>query len=82
MITEALISVVFGIGSSMLRLLPEFTWSVDLTGADLFMSIIQVVAYLVPWQHVAAIVSLILGLGVFRITISAIRTVWDLLPFV
>ena len=81
MISEFFLNIVFGIVSGFFALLPDFSWSVETSAFSYFMSILKVAGYMFPWGTVVAIASLIVGLSIFRVAISFIRTVWDLLPF-
>lgn len=81
MIIEVLLSIVFGGADLFLGLLPAFEWSAD-TGVWQFLySFVCMIGYLLPWHHVIAIVSLLIALGGFRITMSTIRTIKSLIPF-
>lgn len=82
MISEFLLNIVFNIVSGMFSALPDVTWSVETTAFEYFFDIIRVVGYLLPWHTVVAIVSIIIWLSVFRICVSVIKSIWDLLPFV
>lgn len=81
MITEGLLTVIFGIVSGFFSLLPDVTWSVETSAFSYFMSILKIAGYMFPWGTVVAIATLIFSLSIFRIVIAFIRAVWDLLPF-
>ena len=81
MISEFFLNIIFKFLSGMLNLLPDVTWSVDTTAFSYFLDIVRIVGYLVPAQTVYAIITLIVAFTVFRIIISLIKTIWDLLPF-
>ena len=81
MISEFILNIIFGIVSGFFSLLPDFTWSVETSSFNYFLSILQVAGYVFPWATVVAIASFILGLSIFRVVIAFIRTIWDLLPF-
>lgn len=81
MIGEFLLDIIFGVVSGFLALLPDFTWSVETSAFEYFMSILKFAGYIFPWSTVVAIVSIIIGLSIFRIVISFIKTIWGLLPF-
>ena len=81
MITEGLLTVIFGIVSGFFSLLPDITWSVETSAFSYFMSILQITGYMFPWGTVVVIATLIFNLSIFRIVIAFIRAVWDLLPF-
>lgn len=82
MVSEFLINIIYNIVSGLLSLLPEISWSVESSAFDYFLGIIQVAGYMLPMNTVATIAALIVALTTFRIVISVVRTVWDLLPLV
>lgn len=81
MITEALLTILFGAADLFLGLLPDFEWTANTGVWEYLRSFISMIAYLLPWQHITAIVSLLIAIGVFRIWISIIRTIKGLIPF-
>ena len=81
MIGEFLLNIVFGVSSGLFALLPDFSWNVDTSAFSYFLSILQFAGYMFPWDTVVTIVALIFSIGLIRIVISVIKTVWDLLPF-
>lgn len=82
MISEFFLNIVFGIVSGFFALLPDFTWSVEISTFGYILSILQVAGYVFPWATVVAIAGLIVGLSIFRVVIAFIKSIWDLLPFV
>lgn len=81
MISEFFLNIVFNIVSGFFGMLPEFSWSVETSAFQYFLSILQVAGYMFPWGTVVAICSLIVGLSIFRVVIAFIKAIWDLLPF-
>ena len=82
MISEFMLNILFNLVSGMLSILPDISWNVDLSVLQPFFDIISVACYLLPMPTVVAIVTLVLALTMFRIIISIVKTVWDLLPIV
>lgn len=82
MISEFMLNILFNLVSGMLSVLPDVSWNVDLSALQPFFDLISVACYLLPMPTVIAIVSLVLSLTMFRIIISIVKTVWDLLPIV
>lgn len=82
MIAEFFLNIVFNIVSGFFGMLPEISWSVETSAFQYFMSILQMAGYVFPWSTVVTICGFIFGLSVFRVVISFIKTIWDLLPFV
>ncbi len=82
MVSEFFLNIIFGIVNGMMSLLPDITWTVDSTAFDIVLGVFKVVGYLLPWGTVVAIIGLVLAFTIFRIVISIIKSVWDLLPLV
>lgn len=82
MVTEGIINLVFGIVEGLLSLLPDISWNVDGTVFDIFFDVLEMVCYLLPMGTVFAIFLIVVGLTMFRVVISLIKTIWDLLPLV
>lgn len=82
MITQGLITILFNIASGFFNLLPDISWSVDTSAFEYFISILKVAGYVFPWGTVVAIVMIVFSISMFRIVISFIKTIWDLLPLV
>lgn len=82
MICEFMLNIVFNLVTGALNLLPDVSWSVDTSAFQYLLSFIRCVAYLLPWNTVLSILSLIVILSVFRIIIAIVKAVWDLLPLV
>ena len=81
MISEFFLNIMFGFVSGFFNILPDFTWSVETTAFEYFLSILKVAGYVFPWSTVVAITGLIVGLSIFRVVIAFIKAIWDLLPF-
>lgn len=82
MITELILSGLFGIADILLSFLPPFEWSIDTGAWEYARSALSMIAYLLPWQHIIAIFSLIVTVGVFRVCVSVMRFIKGLIPFV
>lgn len=82
MISEFFLNIVFNIVSGMFALLPDFSWNVDSSVFSHIMDILKFAGYIFPWSTVVAIAGLIVSISIFRIVVSAIKTLWDLLPLV
>lgn len=82
MISEFVLNIVFNILSTMLALLPDVNWTVDVGSMDSFMDYISLAAYFFPLDTLVSIFAIIIGIHVFRIVVSLIKTIWELLPLV
>ena len=52
------------------------------SGITVFVSFLQVIAYILPWSNILPLIVLTIGLIGLRIGIAIVKTIWDLLPFV
>lgn len=41
---------------------------------------LNVVAFVLPWQNLGPLISLIIAFFVFRIIVAVIKTIWELIP--
>lgn len=82
MVTEAVLSIVFGIADGFFVLMPDITWSVDTSAWDYALDILSMIAYLLPWGTVSFIVATILTLGTMRIFIAIFRSLKGMIPFI
>ena len=80
MIGEFLLNIVFGITSGMFSVLPDISWNVDTTAYTYLLSILKVAGYMFPWHTVTAIAGFVFCIALFRIVVSVLKTLWDLLP--
>ena len=80
MITESILSFIFGMVRVVFGLLPDISWSVDSGAASYFIGIVQVVSYMLPVSTVTTIIGITIDLLIFRILVSVFRTIWDLIP--
>lgn len=83
MITEALLTVLFNIVSSVLDSFPigNIAWDIGSSTLAPFLEIVRSVCYFLPVGTVGSIVGLIVVFNIFRFVIRLIITIWDLLPF-
>lgn len=82
MISEFILNIIFGIVSGMLALLPDISWNVDSSALNTFMDYVRVASYMLPMDTVGTIFGLVCAIISFRIIISLIKTIWELLPLV
>lgn len=52
------------------------------SGITVFVSFLQVIAYILPWSNILPLIVLTISLIGLRIGIAIVKTIWDLLPFV
>lgn len=82
MITEIVLSGLLSVVDSVLGLLPapniEIPATVFTTAAQYY----SIAMLILPFGTVSAIITFLLALQGFRIGVSFIKTIWNLLPFV
>ena len=82
MIPEFFINIGFSLLESLLSVLPDVSISFDTGILSTFFDFIDVALYIFPFQTVALVIGAVISFNVFKIIISSVRTIWDLLPFV
>lgn len=80
MILETIINILFLPLQALLSLLPDISWNVENNFLNSILDIFQVVCYLLPMKTVVAILTIIIAINVFKIVISIIKTIWQLIP--
>lgn len=81
MILEVILSIVFNVLEGLLALLPDISWNVDNNALSGIFDLIDVILYIFPINTVLTIFALVIIINNFKIVISIIKTIWDLLPF-
>ncbi len=56
--------------------------AVDLSVLNPFLDICGTVLYFFPWRQIVPIISIIIALQGFRVTVSLLKTIMNILPFV
>lgn len=83
MIVDLILLVLQGALNILLLPLSVVNVSVDfLSGIPLFVSFLQVIAYILPWGNILPLIILTISIIVLKIGISVVKTIWSLLPFV
>lgn len=80
MLTEVALSGVFDLVYGLLSLLPDLEWTMDTTILVTVVQFLQVIFYIVPVGTVVQILFIQFALQTFRITVSLIKTIWQLIP--
>lgn len=81
MITEAILNVIFVLVGGVSNLIPSLTWDVHSEVFQGFFGILEMVGYLLPMYTVVSILEIVILFNIFKITISFIKTIWQLIPF-
>ena len=82
MITDNLMGIAFSFLEELLDKLPIMNMDVDFSVLNGFLDVLGFALYFFPWAKVVPIVGLILLLQVWRVIISIIRVIWEVLPIV
>lgn len=81
MISEFFLNIIFTLVGWMLEPIPAITIpAMDSTST--FFGFVRCGLYLLPLNTIATIVGILVAISLFRIFISIIKTIWDLLPLV
>lgn len=83
MIIDLILLILQGALSILLLPLTVVNITVDfIAGIPVFVSFLQVIAYILPWGNIVPLILLTIGLIILKIGISLVKVIWDLLPFV
>ena len=82
MVSEFLLNIVFQIVEWILTPLPEIAVPTIMARDSTFFGMVRCVLYLLPLDTIGTIVGLLVAIAGFRIFISLVKTLWDLLPFI
>lgn len=80
MIIDKVLDILFAFLEAVLSKLPVMKMDVDFSVLNGFMDVLGFALYFFPWAKVLPILGLIMILQVWRIVVSIIRTVWEVLP--
>lgn len=82
MILDAILNILAGFVSVLLAPLEVINIGIDLISSiPVVASFIQVIAYIFPWTNILPIIFITIIILNFKLFISAIRAIWELLPF-
>lgn len=81
MITEAILSGFFGVADFLLGLVPEMEWTINTSAWQYAHDILSMICYLLPMGYIQSAIAFIIALGIFRISVAAIRALAGALPF-
>ena len=80
MITDAMINSVYDVFMSFLGGFEPLHFNIDTSIFQTLSDFLAFIFYILPIDGLVPIVTIFAGLMMFRIVISVIKTVWDLLP--
>ena len=82
MITDKLMGIAFSFLEKLLDKLPIMNMDIDFSVLNGFLDVLGFALYFFPWAKVVPILGLIILLQVWRVIISIIRVIWEVLPIV
>lgn len=80
MIINGLLSVVFGLLNLLLMPLEIVNFTLDLATLEPVMQYFKMALYLIPFKELMPIFTFFVAMMGFRIVVSLIKTIWNLLP--
>ena len=80
MITDALITLIYDAFMYFLGGYEPLQFNIDTTVFRTFSDFLAFIFYILPIDGLLPIVTIFISLMVFRIIISVVKTIWDLLP--
>lgn len=80
MLTDAVITMFYDIFMSFLGTNEPIQFNIDTTVFKTISDFLAFIFYILPVDGLLTIISIFIGLMIFRIIISVVKTIWDLLP--
>lgn len=80
MITEGLLSIMFGVLNILLLPINVVSFGMDVLTLEPVMQFIRMAMYIIPFKELMPIFLFFASMMSFRIIVSLIKTIWDLLP--
>lgn len=82
MIIDMFLLVLQGVLALLLSPLAVVNVSIDFLGnVPIVKEFLQLVAYILPWRNLLPLITLLIGLFVFRIAVALISKIKDVVPF-
>ena len=83
MIVDMILLVLQGVLNIILLPLEAVNIGVDLIASiPIISDFLQIIAYILPWSNLLPLILFTVSLFVFRIAVSLVKTVLDVIPFV
>lgn len=81
MITAAIIDLLFIPLNLLCSLFPQMDIDISVDVLSKFFVVLEIVLYLLPTRAIVPIFIIIIGLNMFKVIISLIKSIWELIPF-
>ena len=82
MISEFLMGIVFNLIEGALSILPNWNFNVESAFLTSAFDMIRIAFYLLPMGTIVTMISMIVFFNTFKIVISILKTIWEILPLV
>lgn len=82
MITDALLAVFFGLVDLLFSPLGLLHFNFDIAKLEPVLQYFRMALYLIPFQELSPIFIFFIAMMAFRVVISVVKTIWNLLPIV
>ena len=82
MIIEGVLSVVFGLLNILLIPLQVVDLGLSVVTLEPVIQFLHMAMYLIPFKELMPIFIFFMSMMAFRVVVSVIKTIWDLLPIV
>lgn len=82
MVSEFFINLVWALVKPLIDLMPEIELNVSMESLRFFLDACSAVSYLLPMSDIIIMIGIIIAITAFRVIISFIKTIWELLPLV
>ena len=70
-----------GVLNLLSLVLQPFNFAINsIIGITWVQNALTIVAYILPWNNIKPIITIIVGMFIFRAIISLIKTIWELIP--
>ena len=82
MISEFLMGIVFNLSEGALSIVPNWNFNVESAFLTSAFDMIRIAFYLLPMGTIVTMISMIVFFNTFKIVISILKTIWEILPLV
>lgn len=82
MVSEFFINLVWALVKPLIDMMPAIELNVSTESLRFFLDACSAVSYLLPMADIIIMIGIIIAITGFRVIISFIKTIWELLPLV
>ena len=81
MIIQAVFDLLFMVVYAICGFIPVADWTIPSGVVSTISSIIHTCCYFLPMDTVIAILGIVIWFNIFRVVVSFIKTLWQIIPF-